>query len=104
METNPSDPSASLPTRKMTAESPVEEVAALSSLLRVASRRERVSICSEMCEGEAGEEPAFHTMAGAAVVRPMERAAVATLSKYFMVKSKKIRWPFWKVGEKQGEV
>lgn len=83
METSPSDPSASLPTRKMTAESPVE--AELSSLLlSVEARRERVSICSDMYEGE--EPPAFHTMAGAAVVRPMERAAVATLSRNFMVK------------------
>lgn len=68
----------------MTAESPDSE-AALSSLLRVEARRERVSVRSEMCEGEAGEEPAFHTMAGAAVERPMDRAAVATLSNNFMV-------------------
>ncbi len=74
----------------MTAESPdlLDKAALLSSLLllRVEARRELVSVRSEMCEGEAGEEPAFHTMAGAAVVRPMERAAVTTaLSNNFMV-------------------
>lgn len=71
----------------MTAESPDEEEA-LSSLLKTEARRERVSVCSEMCEGEAGEDPAFHTMAGAAEAKPMERAAVATLSNNFMVKVK----------------
>ena len=68
-------------------------------MLRVEARRELVSVCSEMCEGEAGEELAFHTMAGAAEVRPMERAAVATLSNFIMIKKKTIhmRLPFWRV-------
>lgn len=84
MDLKPSDPSASRPMRKMTADS-CDEEAELPSLLRVEARRERISVCSEMCDGEAGEEePDFHTMAGAAEARPPKRAA-ATLSSFMVV-------------------
>mmetsp|Transcript_27470 Transcript_27470/g.56501 ORF Transcript_27470/g.56501 Transcript_27470/m.56501 type:complete len:201 (+) Transcript_27470:774-1376(+) len=77
---SPSDPSASLPTRKTTAANAEE-----SSPPMEVDSNERELIRSEIWEGLEVDDPFFHTMAGAAEANPRVMAIPVAIAVIFIV-------------------
>mmetsp|Transcript_14107 Transcript_14107/g.30650 ORF Transcript_14107/g.30650 Transcript_14107/m.30650 type:complete len:222 (-) Transcript_14107:39-704(-) len=79
-DAKPSEPSASRPTRNTTAANADES---RSSLPMAEESKDCVSIASETWDGPEEELPLFHTMTGAALVRPI--VTTSRPAKIFMI-------------------